>query len=38
MAHGPLVFNVRELCDVSGKNETLQKCLENVREFYILSR
>ena len=26
---------VRELCDVSGKNEILQKCQGNVREFYI---
>ena len=26
---------VREFCDVSGKNEILQKCQGNVREFYI---
>ena len=26
---------VRELRDVSGKNEILQKCQGNVREFYI---
>ena len=26
---------VREFCDVSGKNEILQKCQENVIEFYI---
>ena len=28
---------VREFCDVSGKNESLQKCQGNVREFYILT-
>ena len=26
---------IREFCDVSGKNEILQKCQGNVREFYI---
>ena len=26
---------VREFCDVSGKNEILQKCQGNVKEFYI---
>ena len=26
---------VRKFCDVSGKNEILQKCRGNVREFYI---
>ena len=28
---------VGEFCDVSGKNEILQNCQENVREFYILT-
>ena len=28
---------VREFCDVSGKNEILQKCQGNVGEFYILT-
>ena len=28
---------VKEFCDVSGKNEILQKCQGNVREFYILA-
>ena len=28
---------VREFCDVSEKNEILQKCQGNVREFYILT-
>ena len=29
------IFKVREFCDVSGKNESLQKCQGNVGEFYI---